>query len=68
MNNNAMTKQVQSRLLFFYGPGEQQRRLLDYSFRAAPTGDATAAAAAVADRRVLDVSRLNWRILYNSAL
>ena len=58
MNNNAMTKQVQSRFLF-YAPGEQHRRLPDYSFRAAPTGEATATAAAAADLRVLGVSRLN---------
>jgi hypothetical protein len=47
----------------------------DYSSRVAPTGVASSAAApafaaafSAAVRRVRGVSRLNWRILYNSAL
>jgi hypothetical protein len=50
---------------------------LSYSLRVAPTGAASSAGAplapapllsADAERRVRGVSRLNWRILYSSAL
>jgi hypothetical protein len=55
--------------LFGGQPGRKGvQSIAPYSFRMAPTGVGSSIAGAVADRRVRGVSRLNWRILYSSAL